>query len=414
MVGALKSVGPSGFLQIGEELLVVDYGKIYRDQSPVGFLYEDGLIHGSNDPKGVFEGVKFIEQVSGCSFRGIDANGLQLELPGPKRGPTGGLTYNKVPFNVFFGRISGEDHRVIGELDDKGQIVFRDILNPSERRVMDEHSQLDTVFSGVKSTGENFKMDFVRPFYRPDKGYCENEVIRYFEDWDRISSQQKKYVLDTMSMFAVCGLLQTVRKSEGTAALGNVRHGASGVTGVRTGFVTLDKEEFEKEVNFYKRCGALMAIQSPRAKPYVEVRINLVVAHEFGHQVEFCMSQLTMDRVHDIFAKRLRSSERLYPPPEDLDGGAELLLANQVENRVFISGYAKSSVHEYFAEAVAAFAVKDSRDELKKVDPEIHEILTDVILNPTKVLSIKFHEPMLNLRTSLWIGGEYSSDLLDK
>jgi len=50
-------------------------------------------------------------------------------------------------------------------------------------------------------------------------------------------------------------------------------------------------------------------------------------------------------------------------------------MPQHIYDRVFISGYARVSVHEYWAESAAAFAVKESRDILKKIDPEIHELL---------------------------------------
>ena len=41
-----KQQGPSGFIEIGKQLLVVDYGQIYLDGTPLGFLFEDGIAVG--------------------------------------------------------------------------------------------------------------------------------------------------------------------------------------------------------------------------------------------------------------------------------------------------------------------------------------------------------------------------------
>jgi hypothetical protein len=236
--------------------------------------------------------------------------------------------------------------------------------------------------------------------------------MRYFEDIDRINAQQRNYVFQTMKLFALCGLLHVVRKSEGTAALGNVKHGASGVTGVRTGKVTLDRDEFEREVQFYKKFGALMAVPSP-CKPFIEVRINLVVAHEYGHQLEFCLTQAMQDKINDVYQKRLLSCNRLHPLPEEAGTHSELIQPHQVEERVFVSGYARSSMHEYWAECVAAFAIKESRDMLKNIDPELYELLMDVVLRPEKVMSTLEgkRDNMLNMQASLRIGGELNDDL---
>ena len=79
------------------------------------------------------------------------------------------------------------------------------------------------------------------------------KMIRYFRDYDKLQIQQKKYVLDSLNIWASSGLLQIVRKSEGDCMLGNIKHGAAGVTGVKSGYVTLDKEEFDKEILLFKK-----------------------------------------------------------------------------------------------------------------------------------------------------------------
>ena len=96
--------------------------------------------------------------------------------------------------------------------------------------------------------------------------------------------------LDSLGIWAKSGLLQVVRKSEGNCAMGNVKHGAAGVTRVRTGMVDLDAAEFDRDIDLFKRFGALASVSSP-FPPHVEVRVNLVVSHEFGHQLQFCLSQ---------------------------------------------------------------------------------------------------------------------------
>jgi hypothetical protein len=408
MVESSKVKGPSGFLQSGANLLVVDYGKIYHpDGSQIGFLFEDGLIEGQADPLGKWDGLKTIEELSGAVFQGIDSHGLQLILPESEKGPIGALKYNKRDFFVLFGRIATPDHKVVGHMSDDGTLYFRDPRFPDTMRKMDDNSQLSTFFQGTRSNGQAWRHEFQRPLYKPDKSYFENEIIRYFEDIDRINAFQKKYVFDSMKLYALSGLLHLVRKSEGTAGLGNVKHGASGVTGVRTGKVTLDRDEFEREVQFFKKFGALMAVPS-RVKPLIEVRINMVVAHEYGHQLEFCLTQSMQDHVNEIYEKRLNQCNREHPIPEDACTLSELVEPHLVEERHFVSGYAHTSRHEYFAECVAAFAIKESRDALKKVDPELYELLMNVTLHPEKVMSTLEgkRENILNLQTSLRLGGE--------
>lgn len=412
IVGASKAQGPSGFLELDSHMLVVDYGKIYgADGSQIGFLYEDGLIEATAPPLD-WEGEKAIEQLSGCKFRGIDARGVAVELPDPMRlGPLGGLEYNGQVLTVLYGRIATPDHRVVGYFADDGTMSLRDYKNPSVIHQLDEYTQLNTAFQGVRANGQPFMHEFVRPLHRKDRSYIDNEIIRYFKDYEQLNQIQKAYVLETMRLWAASGLLQIVRKSEGDCAMGNVKHGASGVTGVRTGNVTLDREEFETEIKLYRQYGAVAKVAN-RLRPYSEVRINLVVSHEFGHQLEFTLSQVSQDKITDLYNKRLQTCNRVHPLPDGYEGLAELLLTHQIEERVYISGYARSSMHEYWAECVAAFSVKESRDMLKQMDPAVYQILHDVLFSPEKTLSPKFEESSLKLQTSLRVGGHLTDDIL--
>jgi hypothetical protein len=263
-VESQKIDGPSGFIEVGGQMLVVDYGKIYApDGTTIGYLYEDGYLKECSGMLGDVPGLRPIEHISGCVFRGIDSRGLELELPGLITGPSGALSYNNISFHVAGGRICTPEHGLAGHLDDKGAIYVRDREHKEQRRKLDEATQLTTQFSGVKSSGEKYHFDFVRklPGYRRDKSYADNEIIRYFKDYDNVNAQQKKYVLDSLNIWSASGLLQIVRRSEGDAALGNVKHGAAGVTAVRTGMVHLDKEEFEKEVGYFKQWGTFAVVQ---------------------------------------------------------------------------------------------------------------------------------------------------------
>jgi len=415
LIETSKSQGPSGFLELDQSMLVVDYGKVYHaDGSAIGFLHEDGLIEGSAAPFD-WQGMKTIEELPGAKFRGIDSRGVSIELPGPedKRGPTGGLQYNGIALNVLYGRISTQEHFVVGYFSDDGIIHLRDHKTPTTLHQLDENSQLNTVFQGINSAGTPFIHEWTRPLHRKDRSYIDNEIIRYFEQFDKLTSQQKGYVLETMRIWASSGLLQLVRKSEGTAALGNVKHGASGVTGVRTGMVTLDREEFETEISLYKQYGPVAKV-STRLRPYLEVRINLVVSHEYGHQLEFTLSQAMQDKITDLYQGRLKTCNRLHPLPATYEGYSELLLMHQIEERIFISGYARTSMHEYWAECVAAFSVKESREMLRQMDPPVYQILHDALYLPEKTLSPKHETEARRLQSSLRVGGELTDDLLAK
>lgn len=381
------------------------------DGTFVGYLHEDGYLKNTSGPLGQADGLRPIEDVPGCIFRGIDSNGMELVLPGSQVGPTGTLTFNNIMFNVINGRLSTPDHRLVGRYDDDGTIYIRDGLHRVQERQLDETTQLNTAFAGIKSTGDKFKHEYIRPLNRKDRSYCDNEIIRYFEDFDKLHTAQKKYVMESLNLWAGTGLLQIVRKSEGTAALGPVKHGAAGVTGVRTGIVTLDQEEFVKEITLYKKFGPI-AVVLAKTKPYTEVRVNLVVAHEFGHQLWFVLSQKTQQRFIELYDQRRKHCDRVHPLPSEYDGLSELITRDQVYQRIFISGYARHSEFEYWSECTAAFSVKASRDILKQIDPDAYEILKELVCHPENLIRPVFHDTILALKASLRLGGELKDDFL--
>jgi len=410
--------GPSGFIELGGNMLVVDYGKVMGfDGVQVGYLFEDGYLKDTSGPLGDFAGLRPIEEIEGCIFRGIDSTGLELELPGVDGGgPSGAITYNGVQYHVCNGRVCSQEHRLAGFINDEGAIFVRDHTNKIQRHMMDDSIQLSTNFSGVKRDGQPWQFEFMRklPNYRKDKPYAINEIIRYFEDFDRVNAAQKKYVLESLNLWASSGILQIVRKSEGNAALGNVKHGAAGVTAVRTGMVHLDKEEFEKEVGYFKQWGTFaVVVPGQKLHQYLEVRINLVVAHEYGHQLEFVLSQKTQDKIRDLYEQQKVHCNKMHPLPDNYFGQAELVQKDRVFRRIFISGYARSSHHEYWAEAVAAFSTKEGREVLKQLDPAIYDVLHAIIVDPITVLRPVFQDQILALQSSLRLGGEFHDKILE-
>ncbi len=404
--------GPSGFLELGGNVLVVDFGKVFLEDTVVGFLYEDGLLKNGNSPDTEDSQWRLIDDLEGCIFRGTDSRGVELVIPNSEYGgPTGKLRYNGCTYNVLNGRIATEDHQLVGEFEDTGKVVVRDHHTKVARRELDESATLNLYFDGVRSDGSAWRYEWARPLVRKDKSYGENEIIRYFQEFDKLSMTQKKYVVDSLNIWATSGILQVVRKSEGNAALGNVKHGAAGVTRVRSGMVDLDVEEFDRDIDLFKRFGSL-AVVSTRVQPYVEVRINLVVSHEFGHQLQFCLSQALQNRVDELYIARLKRSVKMCPVPNTYEGGSEICRPEYVPNRMFVSGYAKASKFEYWAESVAAFSVPESRKLLKELDPAIHKILMEVVQHPETAFTPVLTEPILDLQASLRLGGELKEDLL--
>jgi hypothetical protein len=401
-----QAKGPSGFIELGGQLLVVDYGRIYIDGNQVGFLFDDGTLEQNSILLG--RRVKTIDEIDGCIFRGIDTEGQELQLPSHTKGPTGSLSYNNVPLHVVNGRLATAEHQVIGNFDDQGAIVLNDPLH-KRTYSLDETSQLSTVFKGSASNGQDWSYDFSRPLYRKNKSYWENEIIRYFENYDKLSMPQKNYVLKNLELWSRLGLVQIVRKSEGTAAIGNVRHGTAGVTGVRTGYVTFDKEEFEREVEQFKQFGALSVVAT-RLNSFVEVRSNQVVAHEYGHQLEFVLSQAAQEEIHELYNKKADASNKIFPSPRGYEGSSEIIPPDKLEKRLFVSGYSRSSFHEYFAEGVSTFSVKESREVLKQVDPELHAFLLKLVSHPEQVVRTVLVDTVLALQASLRLGNELNNE----
>ena len=408
-----RSTGPSGFIDFAGQMLLVDYGQIYLDGVAIGILHDDGYVEETSGPLGINKTARPLEELTGCTFRGIDSQGIELILPGQLSGPSGSLVYNGLQLTATNGRLSTKDHKLIGEFDDSGELRLRDLIEPKTKRSINETTQLNTNFFGVKSTGVPWKHEFVRPLHRKERTYADNEIMRYFVGFDNLTMPQKKYVFETMSLWSASGILQIVRKSEGDASLGNVRHGAAGITAERTGNSTYDKQEFEQEVELFKLYGPVAVVAAKSPKDYTEVRLNLLVPHEFGHQLEYLITESTVDRITDIYKQRRQSCNISHPLPADFTAKTELLKPQDVARRHFISGYAATSMHEYWAESVAAFSIKDSRAMLKQYDPALHQILTDIILRPKNVLRRTFHETIQDLQLGLRLTGELKDELLD-
>ena len=117
------------------------------------------------------------------------------------------------------------------------------------------------------------------------------------------------------------------------------------------------------------------------------------------------------EKILELYEKRKKICDKLHVLPGNYENASEFLLPPQIEKRHFISGYAKSSAYEYWAESLAAFSVKETRLHLKEFDPAIYEILKTLVLYPTKVLSRVFHENISALQASLKLGGELTDEL---
>ncbi len=408
----VKNPGPSGFIQYGQDFLIVDYGQVIKDGVSIGKIYDDGFMQVKGNTVGNAKNNFFIDQINDLSFRGTDSFGLTLELPITIQAPSGDLYFDGKLFKVINGRICDSLHSFHGVFDQSGNIYLRD---PQSKRLdvkLDENTMLNTRFMGVNHLGEKFNYEFMRPLNRHNRNYVENEILRYFDSFDSLTSIQKKYVNENLNIWAACGILQLVRKSEGNCAFGDIRHGASGVTGVRTGNVTLDKDEFDTEIKLFFNDGPLSNLFVRNVPLHVEARVNMVVAHEFGHQLEFTLNQKAQERVIEIYNTRFEQSAKLFPYPHGYEGRSEILTREQIQSRVFYSGYAKESHQEFFAETIAAFSVTKTREDLKFFDRELYDFICQIILDSPKMLSTVLTEQITDLQLSLRLADVYKENLI--
>lgn len=417
-ITALRTAGPSGFIEFGQEFILVDYGQVIKDGVIIGKFFDDGFMEVKGLSLGNRKNKIFIDQLQDVRFKGSDSYGLTLILPLEHKLPSGDLKYDGILFKVVNGKICTSDHRLVGFFDNDGTIYARDNLNKRLKVKLEENTQLNTSFLGINGLGQKFEHTFNRPLSRPNKNYTENEILRYFESFDTLTSIQKKYVVENLNLWAASGILQIVRKSEGTCAFGDIKHGASGVTGIRTGYVTLDKKEFETEIKlfygeapFYGKA-PLRNLTLHDLEPYVEARVNMVVAHEFGHQLEFTLCQKAQDQIAEIYMLRKDKSNKINPLPSNYNGKSEILHPEKIHQKVFYSGYAKESAQEFFAESVAAFSVAETRNDLKLHDPELYNLLSLIIFDSSKMIRSVYSDLIMDLQASLRLAGIFTEDLL--
>ena len=87
-------------------------------------------------------------------------------------------------------------------------------------------------------------------------------------------------------------------------------------------------------------------------------------------------------------------------------------MPQQLEQRHFISGYAKASVHEYWAECLAAFSLQETRAYLKEIDRPIYDIMVKLVKVQLKYFRV-FHDTMTGLQASLRFGNELTDEFFN-
>ncbi len=236
------------------------------------------------------------------------------------------------------------------------------------------------------------------------------EVIlsNYLLGYDDLNPNQKRYVLESLQLWYSCGLLRLAYKLEGGAKFGKLKYGAICSASVRSGIVTIDLLELEKEVESYERYGPLKLMPSTVAG-YYEVMLNLSVSHGFAQQIRFCLSQDAQDHIQKLFESRLTQCDTLHPLPEVARRSSELVRDAQ-DQRCFISGWARQSWHHYWAESMAAYSVKECREKLRNLDLEIYDVISELIFHPEKLLSPRIIETLEAIQRELREANQFSLD----
>jgi hypothetical protein len=241
----------------------------------------------------------------------------------------------------------------------------------------------------------------------------DNIIADYFEGFESLSATQQNYVVESLNVWKASGLLQVVMEGKVKMFFGKLKEGSSACVNVDTGNAVLSADEFEREVKFFQRFGVLMAVPT-RVPGFIEVRLNAVVSHSFAHQLQFVLSKRTQERILELYRIRLDNCNRLHPAPEGSTLTSEVFAQAQFADSVFVAGYARTSPHEYFAEAVSAFSFKDGRDRLKEVDRDIYQLLVDLIYQPEGMLIPDREKSLLEIRAQIKAGGGLPRDFLNK
>ncbi len=232
---------------------------------------------------------------------------------------------------------------------------------------------------------------------------------KYFLDYADLEINQQKYVSDCLNLWYLSGLLKTVYESQGGADFDTLADGATVACSVRTGNVKIDRGNFEREVESFERFGPATSFAT-HGNEVEGSRFNLSLAVGLGFQVEFCLSDQTRDCIREAFEAAHSTSQTLSEPKP----GENPPQAWRPElNLSFAPGTPHKSWHHYWAESLAAFSIKTSREQLQKIDPKIHALLNELVLQAESKINSNLKEVVLNNRKELLEANEHATNLLD-
>jgi hypothetical protein len=156
------------------------------------------------------------------------------------------------------------------------------------------------------------------------------------------------YVEANLRVWADCGLLGDVIDS-----------------GARTRFE--NRELLATHKRLFEQYGPLTRLSRPNN--FVEVRIVLLIAYEFAIALYPLIPQRIKDQVTDIYDAAFARCNHSF-------NDAEFLWKDEdIHARHFISGHARRSSVEFFAECIAAYSVEKSRAALLEIHPDMHALI---------------------------------------
>ena len=231
-------------------------------------------------------------------------------------------------------------------------------------------------------------------------------LSEYFVDISKMDSETQQYMSKTLSFYEQTGILELLVQSNkrGKLAGNEIRNGKSAWQ--EGNFAVHNLGELERETKFYGKFGGLMAIPSSRI-PLIEVRVNLIVAHELAHQLQDYLSSELVDRLKLIFEATLSACKH-----ESTENQSEVVLDHDVASRHFVSGYARTGFWEYWAECFACFADQGAMKALKETQAEAYDLLCQLFLHPEVHLQPEAGQELALIREKHSINVETVKSLL--
>ena len=229
-----------------------------------------------------------------------------------------------------------------------------------------------------------------------------SNISKYFEGFSELNSDAQKYLEATLSFFDKCGFVGLLIKYGKHARLDDL---GERLSIQENDYSVFDRNQFEREIAFFQKFGAFMAVPNKKA-PLIEVRLNLVVAHEMAHQIQMLVEEKWLDQFVNMYNERHQTCEHTVGVPE-------LIMPYELEKRHFVTAYARLSPWEFFAESFCCFAVRDAHIKLRSIDFEVYEHLCELFHSPEKMFEMPWKMTLASIRAFHKVDRESVLNLLE-